>query len=119
MKGKKTTGAIFYAEMACAAIEVIQKAQGYDPRSDIDMIAGIMMDESLKSPEDAHNKWLDYKSKNGWVYGEKISQEEKKHPCMVEYSELLNIEKLKDHIIFFFNRRHLEAKKHLESVRCR
>lgn len=48
------------------------------------------------SPADMHNNWLAFKQEQGYVYGEKIDNEAKTHPCIVEYSELPEEQKIKD-----------------------
>lgn len=40
------------------------------------------------TPEQSHEKWLKFKEKDGWVYGEVKDAEKKEHPCMVPYDQL-------------------------------
>jgi hypothetical protein len=43
-----------------------------------------------------HNAWLEYKKKDGWVYGEVKDAEAKTHPCIVPFEELPEFQKKKD-----------------------
>lgn len=40
------------------------------------------------TPEESHNNWMEFKKKNGWSYGEVKDEENKIHPCMVDYYDL-------------------------------
>lgn len=50
------------------------------------------------TPEDSHNNWLEFKEKDGWVYGAHKDEEKKTHPCMVPYEDLPAEQKIKDHL---------------------
>lgn len=50
------------------------------------------------TPEDQHNSWMAAKEKDGWVFGEVKDANAKTHPCMVPYSELLESQRMKDHL---------------------
>ena len=43
--------------------------------------------------ENVHDVWALSRINEGWTYGEKRSDEEKKHPCLVPYDELPESEK--------------------------
>jgi hypothetical protein len=47
-------------------------------------------------PEDSHNNWLAQKIADGWVFGEVKDVEAKKHPCMVSYEKLPEVQRAKD-----------------------
>ncbi len=49
-------------------------------------------------PEASHEKWLEGKRADGWVYGETKDPEKKEHPCMVDFSELPKDQQAKDFI---------------------
>lgn len=51
------------------------------------------------TPKQGHDSWMKVKSKDGWVYGKVKDPEKKTHPCMVEYDDLPEEQKVKD-IIF-------------------
>lgn len=48
------------------------------------------------TPKDLHEKWMETKVKDGWVYGDVKDPVAKTHPCMVAYSELPREQQLKD-----------------------
>ena len=48
------------------------------------------------TPEEIHEKWMDKKLEDGWIYGEIKDEVEKTHPCIVPYEELPMSEKIKD-----------------------
>ena len=50
------------------------------------------------NPQQAHEEWLAYKVKEGWIYGRVIDNENKKHPCLVPYNELSQADKVKDNL---------------------
>lgn len=52
----------------------------------------------IETPEDNHQAWMDFKTKEGWVYGETKDAVAKTHPCMVPYAALPPIQKSKDMI---------------------
>lgn len=49
-------------------------------------------------PADSHNKWFEFKQKDGWVYGEVKDAEKKTHPCMVAYEQLPEAQRAKDYL---------------------
>lgn len=49
-------------------------------------------------PPGSHENWLKDKIAAGWVYGETKDPEAKTHPCMVQYDELPQEQRLKDAI---------------------
>jgi hypothetical protein len=49
-------------------------------------------------PEDSHNEWLKVKEAEGWTYGDVKDPDTKKHPCMVPFEKLPEMQKMKDHI---------------------
>lgn len=52
----------------------------------------------LSTPADSHNSWLVQKQNDGWIYGPEKNVELKQHPCMLEYSDLPDFQRAKDHI---------------------
>lgn len=46
--------------------------------------------------ENAHDIWAKQRIEDGWTYGEKRDDDNKKHPCLVPYSELPESEKVYD-----------------------
>lgn len=61
----------------------------------IDVIEEVAANPNI-TPEDMHNKWYLSKLEDGWSYGESVSEEEKTHPCMVDYDELSDVDRFKD-----------------------
>ena len=49
-------------------------------------------------PCDSHNKWLEFKKQDGWVYGAEKDLKKKTHPCMVAYEELPVAQRSKDYL---------------------
>lgn len=50
------------------------------------------------TPEQLHESWCEFKTNDGWVYGEVKDAEAKTHPCLVPYAELPPEQRLKDHV---------------------
>lgn len=48
------------------------------------------------TPAENHQAWVDYKTAEGWVYGEKKDFDAKTHPCMVPYNNLPVEQRVKD-----------------------
>lgn len=51
------------------------------------------------TPEEQHNAWLKDKREAGWKYGLVKDIEKKEHPCFLPYSQLPELQKVKD-VIF-------------------
>jgi ryanodine receptor 2 len=49
-----------------------------------------------KLAEHAHDVWAYERLKQGWTYGPKRDDANKKHPCLVPYAELPETEKVHD-----------------------
>lgn len=43
--------------------------------------------------KNAHDTWAEQRKLRGWEYGSLFDEENKKHPCMVEYEDLPESEK--------------------------
>jgi RyR domain-containing protein len=48
------------------------------------------------TPEQSHEKWMEEKVRDGWVYGPVKDPAKKEHPCMVPYGELPLEQRTKD-----------------------
>lgn len=48
------------------------------------------------TPAESHANWLAFKTQRGWVYGPKVDEAAKTHPCIVEYDALPSAQKRKD-----------------------
>ena len=61
-------------------------------------IAGVetVMKNPTLTPKEQHGAWMDFKVKEGWVYGPEKNAETKTHPCIVKYSWLPKEQQLKD-----------------------
>lgn len=46
-----------------------------------------------KLAENAHEVWATGRINDGWTYGEQRDDTQKKHPCLIPYSELSESEK--------------------------
>ena len=59
-----------------------------------------LSEEILKLTEllakNTHEVWAAGRLNQGWTYGAERNDEEKKHPCLIEYEELSDDEKLYD-----------------------
>jgi hypothetical protein len=49
-----------------------------------------------RSPEELHGSWMQAYYEMGWVYGEEHDPENKKHPDLVPYAQLSDLERDKD-----------------------
>lgn len=59
-----------------------------------------ILNQKVRSPEQAHENWMEHKADNGWHYGPVKDTEARQHPCMLPYSELSPYNRLKDAIFF-------------------
>lgn len=48
------------------------------------------------TPAESHANWLAFKTQRGWVYGPKVDESAKTHPCIMEYDALPSAQKRKD-----------------------
>lgn len=67
--------------------------------STIEGILGIASG-SITKPSDSHKAWMLNRLRNGWKYGEVLNRDEKIHPSLVQYHELPEVERIKDHLFF-------------------
>ena len=49
-------------------------------------------------PSQQHEVWLEFKKKDGWIYGKEKDSEKKTHPCIVPYECLPQEQKTKDYL---------------------
>jgi hypothetical protein len=49
--------------------------------------------------ENAHDIWAKQRMKDGWAYGSRRDDGEKKHPCLIPYRDLPESEKEYDRLI--------------------
>lgn len=49
-----------------------------------------------ETPEQLHESWLEFKLRDGWVYGDIKDEHKKTHPCMVRYEDLPEDQQIKD-----------------------
>ena len=54
-----------------------------------------IMEGDFQGPEDLHNLWMRIKVESGWTLGE-FNFENKTHPCIIPYEDLIPSEKAKD-----------------------
>lgn len=50
------------------------------------------------TPEGMHQKWVDYKISEGWVYGPIKDVDAKTHPLLIPYEELDFEDRVKDYV---------------------
>ena len=60
------------------------------------VIAGINCGDL--TPEQRHQTWCDYKTDDGWVYGQIKDADAKTHPCLVSCAELPEEQRTKDYL---------------------
>ncbi len=53
------------------------------------------------SPEYLHERWMNDRKKNGWVFGAKLGRKAKTHPNLIAFRELPESQRIKD--ILFLN----------------
>lgn len=56
------------------------------------------IDRKIENPTVVHGEWLLDMTKQGWIYGEEYSEQQKTHPCMRPYEELETGQQTKDQI---------------------
>lgn len=59
-------------------------------------ISGVKAALEDPSPGASHERWLEHKRSDGWVYGPVKDTVAKTHPCMVPYGDLPESQKQKD-----------------------
>ena len=75
---------------------IMDKSQTYTP-APIDTSDIILPEEIInlaeKLAENTHEVWSQGRINDGWTYGEQRDDTNKKHPCLIPYSELSENEK--------------------------
>jgi hypothetical protein len=74
-----------------------EKAPDWQKESAINGVKFRLQNPSV-TPKDMHDNWLKEKKEQGWKFGMFKDVDKKEHPCMVEYEDLPESQKLKDHI---------------------
>lgn len=61
-------------------------------------LSGVLyfMEHPESTPEDMHNNWMKDRLADGWKFGDVKDVEKKLHPCLVAYSELPMLQRVKD-----------------------
>lgn len=57
---------------------------------------GVMSALEGMTPRELHGQWAASRRADGWVYGEVKDAGRKTHPCLTEYGELPEIQRVKD-----------------------
>ena len=85
-------------------IRVLQSADEYEPHPiNVDSIPldGDLEELEEAIAENAHDVWAKARLKEGWTYGEERDDARKKHPDLIPYSALPDIEKEYDRLMAF------------------
>lgn len=70
-------------------------APDWQRESAVDGVRGALLG---RTPQEAHQGWMDHKIAAGWVYGPTKSEAAMTHPCLVPYDDLPEDQKVKDHL---------------------
>ena len=85
-------------------IQVLQSVDEYEPHPiEVDHVPldGDLEELEEAIAENAHDVWAEARIKEGWTYGKKRDDENKKHPDLVPYTALPDSEKEYDRIMAF------------------
>ena len=85
-------------------IQILQSVEEYEPHPvNVDKIPldGNLEELQEAIAENAHDVWAEARIKEGWTYGEKRDDTNKKHPDLVPYTALPDSEKEYDRIMAF------------------
>ena len=85
-------------------IRVLQSADDYEPHPiNVDSVPldGDLEELEEAIAENAHDVWAKARLKEGWTYGEERDDARKKHPDLIPYSALPDIEKEYDRLMAF------------------
>jgi len=85
-------------------IQILQSVEEYEPHPvNVDKIPldGNLEELQEAIAENAHDVWAEARLKEGWTYGEKRDDTNKKHPDLVPYTALPDSEKEYDRIMAF------------------
>lgn len=72
-------------------------AKEWQKQSAIAGVKEILLNPDI-GPREHHQKWVDYKKQEGWIFGPIKDEKKKQHPCMVPYDLLPFEQKMKDYI---------------------
>lgn len=64
-------------------------------------IDGVRRARSGITPQEHHDGWRRFKEAEGWAYGAEKNAVRKTHPCLVPYSDLPEMTKLKNKLFLF------------------
>lgn len=51
-----------------------------------------------RTPAELHQDWCHHKRKDGWTFGQTKDADAKTHPCLVDYDDLPDTERVKDEL---------------------
>lgn len=60
------------------------------------IIDGVRVVQSGATAKQSHENWVRFKIQHGWTYGKAKSEAEKTHPCLVDYEDLPESQRVKD-----------------------
>lgn len=61
-------------------------------------VDGVVKAQEGATPRELHESWCEFKTKDGWVWGPIKDEDAKTHPCLVDYDELPESQRVKDHV---------------------
>jgi hypothetical protein len=61
-------------------------------------VEGVAAARKGVTPEELHERWMESKARDGWMYGAVKDAAAKTHPCMVPYAELPEEQQVKDRV---------------------
>jgi hypothetical protein len=53
-----------------------------------------------------HNQWMTHMIQKGWVWGEEVDEELKKHPALVDWDAVMDLYKVNDLIFLAIANKH-------------
>lgn len=72
-------------------------------------IEGVRIALTGATPEQQHDAWCEAKRRDGWVYGPMKDADQKRHPCLISYTDLPAEQRAKDSLYLAVVRGMFEA----------
>lgn len=84
--------------MPTSGIPVAEQWDLFPADQQVGVISGVRKAQAGATPEELHEAWCSDKVADGWSFGLMKSAEQKTHPCLLPYSELPEVQKVKDRL---------------------